>query len=175
MTVLSIIIIIIAVIALPFIIALLLPKEYSLERSIIINAPKHEVFDYLKYLKHQEQYSKWTMADPEQKITTTGIDGTVGFINNWDSAKKSGAGAQEITGIIDGERITTELRFIRPFKNVGHSWLATEAVTDHSTKVAWGMSGKMPWPMNLMTSVMSGALKNDIDISLNNLKGILEK
>jgi uncharacterized protein YndB with AHSA1/START domain len=168
------IIIVIALAALPFIIALFLPKKYNIERTIIINAPKHNVFKYLKYLKHQEEYSKWTMADPDQKITTTGIDGTVGFISTWDSAKKSGAGAQEITGIIDGERITCELRFIRPFKSVGHTWLTTEAHTDHSTKVGWGMSGTMAYPLNLMTAVMSGALKKDIDISLNNLKRILE-
>lgn len=171
----TIITIIIVVIVLPLVIALFVPKEYNIERTIIINAPKHKVFDYLKYLKHQEEYSKWTMADPKQKITTTGIDGTVGFISTWDSAKKSGAGAQEITGIVDGERITCELRFIRPFKSVGNTWLNTEAFTDHSTKVAWGMSGKMAYPLNLMTAVMSGALKKDIDISLNNLKMILEK
>ena len=170
----TVIFIIIAVIALPFFVALVLPKDYSIERSIIINAPKHEVFDYLKYIKHQEQYSKWTMADPQQKITTTGTDGTVGFITAWDSAKKSGAGAQEITSIIDGERITTELRFIRPFKSVGHSWLATKAATEHSTKVSWGISGTMVYPLNAMTALMKGALAKDIDISLHNLKVILE-
>jgi len=171
----TVLIIIVAVIALPFIIALFLPRAYSIERNTIVNAPKHDVFNYLKYLKHQEQYSKWVMADPEQKVTTTGTDGTVGFITAWDSAKKSGAGEQEITGITDGERITCELRFTRPFKSVGHTWLVTEAHGAESTKVYWGMSGTMPYPLNLITAVMSGALKKDLDISLANLKSIFEK
>lgn len=171
---LTVIMIIIAIVALPFIIALFLPKDYSIERSIIIDAPKHTVFDYIKYVRNQERYSKWAMADPEQKITTTGTDGTVGFINAWDSAKKAGAGEQEITGLIEGERITTELRFTRPFKNVGHSYMATETHNAHSTKVIWGMSGKMPYPLNALTALMKGGLEKDIDTSLNNLKNILE-
>ncbi|WP_116789368.1 SRPBCC family protein [Flavobacterium psychrotrophum] len=169
------IIIIIAVIALPLVIALFIPKEYNLERIAIINAPKHKVFDYIKYVRNQEQYSKWAMADPDQKITTTGTDGTVGFINAWDSAKKAGAGEQEITGLIDGERITTELRFTRPFKNTGHSYMATETHNQSSTKVTWGLSGKMPYPLNLMTALLKGGLAKDIDLSLNNLKQILEE
>jgi Polyketide cyclase / dehydrase and lipid transport len=171
----TVLIIIIAILALPFVIALFLPKEYSIARSIVINAPRHEVFDFIKFVRNQERYSKWAMADPEQKITTTGTDGTIGFINAWDSAKKAGAGEQEITGLVDGERITTELRFTRPFKSVGHSYMETEAHSPESTKVSWGMSGKMNYPLNLMTVLMSGALTKDIDLSLNNLKNLLEK
>ncbi|MFP9097852.1 SRPBCC family protein [Flavobacterium sp. RHBU_24] len=171
----TLLIIIIAIIALPFIIALFLPKEYSIALSIVINAPKHEVFDFIKYVRNQERYSKWAMADPEQKITMTGTDGTVGFINAWDSAKKAGAGEQEITDIVEGERITTELRFTRPFKNLAHSWMETEAHSPESTKVTWGMTGKMPYPLNAMTALMKGGLTKDIDVSLNNLKNLLEK
>lgn len=171
----TLLIIIAVVILLPLVLALFAPKSYSLERSIIINAPKHEVFNYIKYVRNQEQYSKWAMADPEQKITMTGTDGTIGFINAWDSAKKSGAGEQEITGLTEGERITTELRFTRPFKSVGHSYMNTEAHSNTATKVTWGMSGKMPYPLNLMTAMLKGGLAKDIDVSLNNLKNILEK
>lgn len=171
----TVLIIIIAVIALPFVVALFIPKEYSLERSVIINAPKHTVFDYIKYVRNQERYSKWAMADPEQKITTTGTDGTIGFINAWDSAKKAGAGEQEITGITDGERITTELRFIRPFKNVGHSYMVTEAHNESGTKITWGLSGNVPYPLNLMTALLKGGLSKDVEVSLANLKNILEQ
>jgi len=166
-----IIVIILAVLA---VIALFVPKQYAIEREKIINTPKHEVFDYIKFIKNQEQYSKWVKTDPEMKVTLTGTDGNIGFIYAWDGNKKAGAGEQEITGVTDGERITTEVRFLRPFKGVAHIYMTTEAVTEHSTKVTWGMTGTSSYPMNLMTAMMKGVLAKDIDISLNDLKQILE-
>ena len=47
-------IIIVIVILLPFVIALFVSKEYSVEAGIVINKPKHEVFDYLKIVENQE-------------------------------------------------------------------------------------------------------------------------
>jgi hypothetical protein len=167
-------IIIAAIIALPLIIAIVLPKHYLVERSIVIDKPKHVVFDYLKHSKNQDLYNKWVMTDPNMKKTFTGTDGTVGFIYGWNSNNKGGEGEQEITGIAEGERINIEIRFIRPFKSVAHSHQVTEALTNHSTKVTWGMTGTSPWPINLLTSLMKGALNKDLDISLNNLKRILE-
>ncbi|RYD92411.1 MAG: polyketide cyclase [Sphingobacteriales bacterium] len=171
----TVIIIIVAVLALPFIIALFLPKEYGVERSIVINAPKHEVFDYIKYIKNQDYYNKWVMTDPNMQKTFTGTDGTVGFIYAWNGNSKGGEGKHEITGIADGDRLNTEIRFVRPLKSVGHTHMVTEALTEHSTKVTWGMTGKSPYPLNLMTTLMKGVLGKDLDVSLNNLKRILEK
>ncbi|MES2488014.1 MAG: SRPBCC family protein [Bacteroidota bacterium] len=170
----TVIIIVVAIIALPFIIALFIPKEYGVERNIVINAPKHEVFDYIKYIKNQDYYSKWVMTDPDMKKTFTGTDGAVGFIYAWNGNSKAGEGEHEITGIADGERLTSEVRFIRPFKSVGHLYMITETLTEHSTKVTWGMTGKSSYPLNLMTNLMKGALGKDLDVSLNNLKTLLE-
>lgn len=166
-------IIIVIVILLPFVIALFVSKEYSVEAGIVINKPKHEVFDYLKIVENQEAYNKWVKTDPDIKKTLTGTDGAIGFIYAWDG-KRAGAGEQEITGITDGERITSEIRFTRPFKTVAHTYLTTEAVSEHSTKVMWGMSGKSKYPLNLMTALMKGALTKDLNTSLNDLKSILE-
>ncbi|RWX03735.1 SRPBCC family protein [Flavobacterium cerinum] len=102
----TILIIIAIIILLPLIIALFVSKEYSVEAKIIINKPKHEVYDYLKIVVNQEVYNKWVKTDPDIKKTLTGIDGTIGFIYAWDG-KKAGAGEQEITGLTDGERITS--------------------------------------------------------------------
>jgi len=170
----TLLLIIIIIVAIPLVIALFVPKEYSVERVMVINAPKHDVFNYLKHIKNQDYYSKWVMTDPNMKKTFTGTDGTVGFIYAWDGNKKAGAGEQEITGVFDGEHITTEIRFIRPFASTAHIYQTTEALTEHSTKVIWGMTGKSPYPINLMGAAMKGILGKDLDISLNNLKHILE-
>ena len=75
----TIAIIIIGLVGLILLMASMMEKEYSLSSSIIINRPQNVVFDYVKHLKNQERYSKWVMADPNVKLTYTGIDGTVGF------------------------------------------------------------------------------------------------
>lgn len=166
--------IIVIILVVPAIIALFVPKEYGVESFTIINRPKHEVFDYIKYIKNQDEYSKWVKTDPNMKKTFTGVDGTIGFIYAWDGNKQAGAGEQEITGLTDGERITTEIRFVRPFKAVGHIYMTTEADSEHGTRVTWGMTGRSPYPMNLMTAMMKKTLRNDLSISLNDLKKILE-
>jgi len=171
MTVLYIILILIAI---PFFIALVVPKDYGVERNTIINSPKHEVFDYIKMIKNQDHYSKWVKTDPDMKKTFTGVDGTIGFIYGWNGNSKAGEGEQEITGVIDGERITTEIRFVRPFKAVCHIYMATEADSEHGTKVIWGMTGRSPYPLNLMTALMKNTLANDISISLGDLKKTIE-
>lgn len=170
----TVIIIIAALFALPFIIALFVKKEYTAERTIVINKPKHEVFDYIKYIKNQDKYSKWSMMDPNLKKEFTGVDGTEGFIYAWEGTK-AGIGEQEIKSIAEGERLTTELRFEKPFKSVGHVYMITEALTEHSTKMIWGLYGSNPYPRNIMNLFIGGLLGKDLDTSLNNLKKILEE
>ena len=67
--------------------AIFVKREYSVEREVVINKPKQEVFEYVKLLKNQDNYSKWAMMDPKMKKEYTGTDGTVGFISAWDSVK----------------------------------------------------------------------------------------
>ncbi len=74
-----------ALIAVLLIVALFVKKEYTIEREITINKPKTEVFNYVKHLKNQDNYSKWVMQDPGMKKEFRGTDGTVGFVYAWDS------------------------------------------------------------------------------------------
>src|ERR1700757_4744620 len=97
MKILKRILIVIAVlIAIPLIVALFTKKDYAIEREVVINKPKQDVFNYIKMLKNQPNYSKWAMDDPNAKMTFTGTDGTVGFISAWES-NKVGKGEQQIT------------------------------------------------------------------------------
>lgn len=177
----TILIIAAIIIAIPLIIALFVKKEYTVEREIIINKPKQEVFNYIKYLKNQDNYSKWVMTDPNMKKDFRGTDGTVGFVYAWDSQnKQAGKGEQEIKSIKEGERIDIEVRFEKPFKGIANTPLATEAVSPPNsqrdqTKVKWGMHGTNPYPRNFMNLFMLKMLGKDLEISLTTLKGILER
>jgi len=166
----------VGLIALLFIIALFSKKDYSLQREVIINKPVTEVFNYIKFLRNQEFYSKWVMTDPTMKKTFTGTDGTVGFIYAWEGNQKAGKGEQELKGIIENKQLDIEVRFEKPFKAIASTPFITEAVGANQTKVTWGMSSSMKYPGNIMLLFgIENMLAKDLEISLGNLKRTLEK
>jgi hypothetical protein len=73
------------VIIIPLIVALFLKKNYEVQREILINKPKQQVFIYLKFLKNQNNFSKWASMDRNMEKTYKGTDGTVGFVSAWTS------------------------------------------------------------------------------------------
>ncbi|RYZ97659.1 MAG: polyketide cyclase [Sphingobacteriaceae bacterium] len=174
----TILIAVAVIIAVVLITALFVKKDYAVEREVIINKPKEQVYDYVKYLKNQNNFSKWAQMDPVMHKEFRGTDGTVGFVSAWSSDSSDvGKGEQEIKKIVPGERIDYEIRFIEPFASVAPAHITFEAPSAGETKVKWGFEGHMPYPMNIMQLFMNmeEMIGGDLQIGLNNLKNILEK
>ena len=174
----GIFLVIILLIVSALIVALFVKKDMGATREVVITKPKTEVFEYVKYLKNQNNFSKWAGMDPNMKKDFKGTDATVGFVSAWESnVKDVGKGEQEITAIKDGESINYEIRFIKPFESKATSMLTTEAVNDSTTKVKWSFAGRMNYPLNIMQLFMDmdKSIGDDFGIGLNNLKAILEK
>jgi uncharacterized protein YndB with AHSA1/START domain len=172
-----IIIVLVGIIVFFLIIGLFIRKDYSVSREVLVNKTKATVFQYLKLLKNQNQWSVWGSMDPDMRTTFTGIDGTEGFISAWESDNKNvGQGAQEILKIVEGERIDYEIRFLKPFKSTSWAFL-TVASSNEQTLVHWEFTGKMNFPANLMMLFMNmeKMVGNDFEKGLQNLKTILEK
>ncbi|TDE16805.1 GNAT family N-acetyltransferase [Dyadobacter psychrotolerans] len=169
--------IILGLIVLVLVAGLIMPKNYAVEREIVINKPKAEVFEYLKSLKNQDNWSVWMKMDPNIKKEYKGTDGTVGFVSMWEGNDDVGKGEQEITGISEGERINTQLRFLEPFESTSDAYMTTESAGENQTKVKWGFTGVMPYPMNAMMPMMGieKSIGKDFSDGLQNLKVILEK
>ncbi len=119
MSVVFIILSIVAAIVLLFlVVALILPKHYSVTVSETINKPKKAVYEYVSLLSNQTQYSEWLKADPDLQPTVTGTDGTVSAVLKWESHnedknKNVGMGEQEIKRM-DENNIEVELRLLKP-------------------------------------------------------------
>ncbi len=169
--------IILGIIALLLLAGLVISKDISATKEIIINRPAGEVFNYIKYIKNQDNYSKWASLDPHMKSEHRGTDGTVGFVNHWSGNKKVGEGEQEITAIEEGKALYTDLRFIKPFKSFAKAKMTTVAIDANSTKVTWGFESKMNYPMNIVKLFMnmSEMVGRDFSTGLTNLKAVLEK
>lgn len=168
----------VTLVALVLIVALFVNGKYSVEKSIEINQPKSEVFDYLRYLKNQDEYSTWAMKDPKMTKTYKGTDGKVGFVSAWDSKNEDvGKGEQEIIAIKEGERIDYELRFIKPFEATDNAYMITSSKTESNTTVTWGFNGEMNYPFNLFMLFMDmeEMLGPELQKGLENLKANLEE
>jgi hypothetical protein len=174
-TIITIILVLAGIIALLLIMALFIRREHYVKREIIINAPLQKVFDFLKLLKNQDQFNKWAKADPDRNWEYKGTDGTVGFIIAWNGNKKAGEGEKEIMNIIEGKRIETQIRFIRPMATTADVIMETESLSGNQTKVSLINSGTLKYPMNIFIPIAEKKFPKDMDASLSILKSILEK
>lgn len=169
---------IVFLIVLVLIVALFVSKDCSVERQVTINKPKQDVFNYIKYIKNQDNFSVWNRKDPNMKKDYKGEDGTKGFIYSWDSDMKDvGKGEQEIADIKDGDSVNLNLHFIKPMDGRATAYMATSSAGGDSTTVKWGMHMKMPYPFNILRLFenIDDKIGSDLQTGLNNLKKEMEK
>ncbi|MBX3291150.1 MAG: SRPBCC family protein [Acidobacteria bacterium] len=171
----GLVLVVVGLVGLVAVVSLVSPTDFAVEREVVVNKPKDEVFAYAKLLKNQNDWGPWFKQDPAMMQEYTGTDGTPGFTSKWVS-QEVGSGEQEIKRIVEGERIETELRFTAPFESKADCYITTEAVGENQTKVKWGFKSSMPRPMNLLTLVMDmdAAIGKDFEDGLASLKSILE-
>ncbi|RKR13446.1 polyketide cyclase/dehydrase/lipid transport protein [Maribacter vaceletii] len=164
------------IILLLLILGIVAPKTYNVFRTIKINKPKTQVFEHLKYLKKQQEWSPWAKKDPNMEKKFTGTDGEVGAISYWNGNKEVGEGEQEITKIIEGERIEGELRFLKPWKSTSDCYFDVKEVDKETTEVTWGFSGYNKFLVSIMMLFMNmdKAVGKDFEEGLAALKEQLE-
>ncbi len=152
-------------------------KAMNIERSITINKPKQQVFDFIRYVKNHDSFSVWAKMDPDMKKEYRGIDGQVGFVFAWESFKKKnvGTGEQEIKKIEEGINIEHELRFLKPMQSTAKAKFITELISENQTKVLWGFYSTMKFPMNVMKPLVRNMLGKNLETGLADLKTVLEK
>lgn len=165
---------IVGVIFLLLIVALFVKKDFSVSKEVVINKPVAQVYEYLRYLKHQDNFSVWNKADTAMSKSYSGTDGQPGFIYSWNS-KKVGVGAQEIKGIQENKRIDFELRFEEPIKTTNFAYFTTKPIDGDKTKVVWVFYGTNQYPFNIMNLFMGNMIGKDFEQGLTNLKQIMEQ
>ncbi|MGC4102121.1 SRPBCC family protein [Ferruginibacter sp.] len=157
------------------VLALIIKKDFSLSKEVIIDQPAAIVFNYLKLIKNQEKYSVWVMKDPNIKIVYTGTDGTVGFTSSWQSDDKNvGVGAQEIIAIKEGESMQVEIRFKKPFEATNYALTTVTPLSATQTKVTNTFTGAQKFPMNVMNVMMDKLVGKAMQQNLQNMKNNLE-
>jgi len=162
-------------VALLLIVALFVPKEFNYEKSVTINAPIDTVWVNVNSLSALDKWSPWNDHDPVMKKEMKGPDGDVGAVQSWES-DIVGSGSQTIAAIDKPTLFETELNFYKPYKSHGKAYIKLVS-QGTATKATWGMTGNMPYPMNIMTLFMNmdKSMGKDWNHGLSKLKKLSEK
>lgn len=170
-------IIIASILALIFILGLIINKELNIEKTVVINKPVNEVFDFVKYYKNHDHFSVWNRMDPDMSKTYKGTDGEVGFVYRWESnkSKNVGTGEQEIKKIETNKYLESELRFLAPRQDTAYAKFWFESVNGTQTQVKWGFYSRMKFPFNVMKPLFANMLGKATEKGLSDLKSYLEK
>lgn len=163
------------IIALLAIIGALLPSKSHIERSVLINAPQEEVFNYLNSYQNFNEWSPWHRIDPDTQYRYFGPKSGVGAKMAWQSDNdKVGSGSQEIVESTPHQLIKVTL----DFEEMGQAQSSYTLVRqDDNTHVIWAFDNDSGW--NLINRyfglIMDRLLGPSYEAGLHNLKDILER
>ena len=158
---------ILGIIVIIFLLALVIPQDYKLERSISIEASEQLVVNQLAMFKNFQQWSPWSKLDPEMKMTIDGDDGQVGAVYRWSGNKDVGTGSMKITNR-EKNRVDMVLEFLEPWESTAETYF-TWKQDNENTNVVWGMTGKNPIPLNVFFN-MDKMVGPDYEKGLTGLK-----
>lgn len=150
-------------------------KDYHIERSIEMDAPKDVVYEYVRYFKNFQAWSPWSALDPNMKTSISGTDGDVGATYQWEGNDDAGAGIQTITAMTP-DRIDMEVNFTKPFESKSPTYMLFKE-EGKKTTVTWAfdMHVAFPWNGLAMFTDMDAGVGADYERGLKNLKKACEE
>ncbi|WP_419870059.1 SRPBCC family protein [Chryseobacterium sp. CT-SW4] len=173
-TILKIIgIIFLLIIAYAIVAMLFFSKDYHFERSVVVNAPREKVWENVASLQALNQWNPFPKADKNIVITYNGSGNQVGDSYHWKGNKEVGEGEQKIIAIVPGEKVTSDLHFIKPYE--GKATINMVVVPQgNGTKVTWSMDNELNAVMKIMKPMMDGQMAKMFDQGLADLKKQVE-
>lgn len=155
------------------VVAFFLPRQYRIERSVVINAKPEAVHAQVAVLRAWKGWSAWHERDPNMKLDYSEQATGVGSWSSWIS-KQEGSGKMTITAITPTQ-ITYHLEFPdNGFESTGTMALAAEGT---STRLVWTDAGDLGMnPINRWFGLfLDKLIGTDFEKGLANLKKLLEK
>jgi hypothetical protein len=121
-------------------IGLMLPRDYSIESEVDINAPSAEVFAMINSLPNWQQWSPWnTDVIPDLEIKYSGQKEGVGSVQHWKEGR--GQGVLTITSSDPETGIEYKMQFAN-FPEM-HGAIGIQKIAS-GTHVRWSSEGELP-------------------------------
>lgn len=122
-------------------IGLLLPRKIHVERSVLINAPRNNIFTRINSLETWKQWSPLLQLDTSMKLIFSGPTSGVGATCKWQSTNKN-IGTGGVT-VISSEPFDS-IRVIMDFGNHGASGCIFKLSESGSkTRVSWSLESDL--------------------------------
>lgn len=171
----TLLIILLAVIALAVILGLMGPKSSTVSRSVVIHATAPVVYAHANSLQHMAEWSPWSKKDANMEVTYSSEEGGVGQTSTWSGNPDVGKGKQEISAMVPDKAVDLKITFIEPFEAVAEADLDLIAMGD-STKATWTYSGENGFfsRIYLMFNDMDKMIGPDFQDGLSQLKALAE-
>lgn len=166
--------ILVGLVAVFFILALIGPADYHVERSKVMNADAASVWSNISDFKKWTAWSPWQEKDPTVQNEFDGEAGTVGSKMSWvGNEELTGTGSMEISAIDPMKSVLYDLKFVVPFEmqsKGGFNFSEEEG----KTKITWYDEGDIPFMMRPMMLFMDldGQMGPDFERGLNKLDSI---
>ena len=151
----------------------LLPRQYHVSRSIVVNAPPARIHPLVDDLKRWEEWTPWRATDASIVTTFGPTTVGVGASQTWKGEK--GEGRLTITKSDPGKGIEFDLVFVHDGEIPGKGWI-TYSPAVGASRVEWALDGSMEMPVvggyfALMSDMMMGGM---LEQGLKSLKARVE-
>ena len=169
-------IVVIVIIAGLFVYAGLQPAEYTVSRSVTVNAPAEKVFPYLNNPALSDQWAPWKDEDPQVFMKHEGPAEGEGAKSIWQSPGKMGHGSATIIAVQPMRKVGIKLVYTKPMEMEQDAEYILEPVEGGSL-VTWKVHGTN----NIVGRVMCLFMDMDkmvggmFEKGLANLKNLAEK
>lgn len=152
-----------------------LPKNITVARSQVINAPEADIFPYLNDYRKFNEWSPWATRDPKTVYSFSGPAQGKGARMSWQSDNPEvGSGSQEIIESKPNSYLKVALDFAGQGGGIADFTLAPSGA---GTKVTWGFStdtGNNPM-MRWMGLMFDRWVGGDYEAGLTRLAELIER
>lgn len=142
---------------------------FSVDESLVIDAPLAQVRESLLDFRQWPAWSPWICAEPDCKIEYAAD----GKSYHWEGAI-IGSGSMKILREQDS-RIDYDLQFLKPFKSKAKVNFELLQEGADRTKVHWRMESSMPFFLFFMVKKTQALISSDYRRGLQRLKDFIER
>lgn len=155
------------------VVAFLFPRQYRIERSLVMKAKPDIVLPQVADLRSWKSWSAWHERDPNMKLSYSEKTTGIGAWSAWDS-KKEGNGKMTITA-----QAPTKVDYLLEFLDVDMKALGTIELASDPTgvRVVWSTTGDLGMnPVNRWFGLfLDKLIGTDFERGLANMKKLVEK
>ena len=151
----------------------MLPSEYRVARTVVIDAPAEDVYQLVVDLREWRDWGVWFKRDPQMVVEYSGPVKAIGMKSNWLS-ETQGNGEMTITALTHNKAVVYDLYF--PDMDMRSEGKIEITETDMGTRVEWSDEGDVGSnPVNrYFVLFLDSMLGPDFEAGLSNLKTVSE-